>query len=80
VLVHSFVTCNHKNIFTDNCSHKGDLSVTQTFDDVFHIFQLAGMSNDRWQTDEKNEEKFKWKSIEDLQPLDITSATYMAAD
>jgi hypothetical protein len=48
------------------------------FDNVFQFFRLAGISNDRRLTDEKNEEKFKWESLNDLQPLNVTSAMDMA--
>jgi hypothetical protein len=50
------------------------------FEDVFHFFRLAGLSSTEREANERNEEKFKWEALEDLKPLNITSATDMVAD
>jgi len=50
------------------------------FDDIFQFYRLAGLTSDERQADEKNQEKFHWESLNDLKPLNITSATDMAAD
>jgi hypothetical protein len=50
------------------------------FEDVFQFFRLTGMNNQDRQVEETNDEKFSWEALEDLTPLNITSATDMAAD
>jgi hypothetical protein len=50
------------------------------FDDVFKLFQLAGVPNNERYADPSNLEKFDWKELEDLLPLNVTTTTDMAAD
>jgi len=50
------------------------------FNDIFQFYRLAGLTMDERLSDEKNEEKFQWEPLQDLQPLNITCATDMAAD
>ena len=50
------------------------------FDDVFQFFCLCGEASEGRQGDPKNLPKYHWEELEDLQPLDITTTTDMAAD
>ena len=50
------------------------------FDDLFQFFCLAGCNNQDLLNDPKNLEKFDWRQLEDLEPLNITTTTDMAAD
>jgi hypothetical protein len=50
------------------------------FEDVFQFFRLAGESHQDRMNDTANFSKFKWEELEDLQPLDVTTTTDMAAD
>jgi hypothetical protein len=48
--------------------------------DIFQFYPLAGLTIDEQMSDEKNEDKFHWEPLQDLKPLNITSASNMAAD
>jgi hypothetical protein len=50
------------------------------FDDVFQFFCLAGLTPEEFKADEKSLKKFNWDALQDFRPLNITSATDMAAD
>jgi hypothetical protein len=50
------------------------------FQDVFQFFRLAGEPNENWINNPDNSPKFQWEELQDLQPLDVTITTDMAAD
>jgi pterin-4a-carbinolamine dehydratase len=50
------------------------------FDDVFQFFRLCSETSEAHQHDPKNLPKFHWEELQDLQPLDVTTTTDMAAD
>ena len=50
------------------------------FDDVFQFFHLCSETSEAHQHDPKNLPKFHWEELQDLQPLDVTTTTDMAAD
>jgi len=50
------------------------------FDDVFQFFCLAGSTEAERINDPKNLEKFDWRQLAGLQPLDVMTTTDMAAD
>ncbi len=50
------------------------------FDDIFQFFKLAELSKEQKQSHDKNNNKYKWEHLNDLQPLSVTFTTDMAAD
>jgi hypothetical protein len=50
------------------------------FQDVFQFFRLAGEPNENRKNNTDNSPKFQWEELQDLQPLDVTITTDMAAD
>jgi len=50
------------------------------FSDVFQFFRLCGETPEARRSDASNLPKYQWEELEDLQPLDVTTTTDMAAD
>ncbi len=48
--------------------------------DVFQFFRLCGEIPEARRSDAYNLPKYRWEELEDLQPLDVTTTTDMAAD
>ena len=50
------------------------------FNDVFQFFRLCSETPEARRSDPSNLPKYRWEELDDLQPLDVTTTTDMAAD